>query len=232
MKSKSARNTAAASKAKTRIALIDDHPIVRAKLVQRLNGEPDMMVCAETKSARSSLALVDSVKPDLVLLDIAIGSSGGLDLIKEFTAQFPALPVLVLTVYNESLYAERAVRAGARGYVMKTETFSVLAKAIRQVLSGKIHLSDCVTAKVFGRMAGEKADGPVTLLELLSDRELQVFHLIGQKFDTMQIASQLHLSRKTIASHRDSIRQKLKLKSADALVRFALPWVGDRIERA
>jgi DNA-binding NarL/FixJ family response regulator len=232
MKKNTARKPQPVVDSKTRILLVDDHPILREGVSQRINRESDMVVAAEANDAHTALELVRTGKLDIAVVDIALEGSNGVELIKDLKVRYPVLPVIVLSMHDESLYAERALKAGARGYVMKNEDPSVLVQAIRQVLNGKVHLSERVTTKILNRMAGEQSPEVASPLDLLSDRELQVFDLIGQGFGTSEISARLHLSVKTVATHRENIKRKLKLTAVNELVRFAIPWVRDRAARA
>ena len=232
MKKNTARKPQPVVDSKTRILLVDDHPILREGVSQRINRESDMVVSAEAKDAHTALEMVRTGKLDVAVVDIALEGSNGIELIKDFKVRYPELPVIVLSMHDESLYAERALKAGARGYVMKNEDPSVLVQAIRRVLNGKVHLSERATTKILNRMAGEQSPEVASPLDLLSDRELQVFDLIGQGFGTSEISARLHLSVKTVATHRENIKRKLKLTAANELVRFAIPWVRDRAARA
>ena len=225
MKKNTARKPQTVLDSKTRIMLVDDHPILREGVSQRINRESDMVVAAEAKDAHTALEMARSGKLDVAVVDIALEGSNGIELIKDFKVRYPDLPVVVLSMHDESLYAERALKAGARGYVMKNEDPSVLVQAIRHVLNGKVHLSERVTAKILNRMAGEQTTEKASPLDLLSDRELQVFDLIGQGFGTSEISTRLHLSVKTVATHRENIKRKLKLRGFTELIRYAVRWV-------
>ena len=212
--------------AKTRILIVDDHPMMRQGLAQLVNNEPDLAVCCEVENAHQALAVIDKARPDLVLADITLPDKSGIELIKDIQAIHSGLAVLVISMHDESLYAERVLRAGGRGYIMKQEGGKKLMEAIRQVLSGQIYVSEKMSARIlesFSRRRSAGADrSPV---ENLTDREFEVFQLIGQGKGTRQIAEKLHLSVKTVEVHRVNIKTKLKLQSATELVRFAVRWV-------
>jgi DNA-binding NarL/FixJ family response regulator len=209
---------------KKSILLVDDHPIVLEGLKQLIEQQSDLIVCGELADGRATLQTVDRLRPDLAIIDISLKAVNGLDVIKALKAEHPDLPVLALSMHDETLYAERAVRAGANGYVMKQEATKNLLNAVRQLLSGGMYLSDNVTAKLLSRIAVTKAGAKRSVLEELSDRELEVFQLIGQGAGTRRIAEMLRLSIKTIESHRENIKRKLKLQDAAELVRYAVSW--------
>lgn len=206
------------------ILLVDDHPIVLEGLKQLIEQQSDLMVCGELADGRATLQTVDKLRPDLAIIDISLKGVNGLEVIKALREQCPDLPVLALSMHDETLYAERALRAGANGYVMKQEATKNLLNAVRQLLGGGIYLSENVTAKLLSRMAHTKPGAKRSALEGLSDRELEVFHLIGQGVGTRKIAETLRLSVKTIESHRENIKRKLKLEDAAELVQYAVSW--------
>ncbi len=207
---------------KRKIMIVDDHPITREGIARRISSESDMMVSSEAESAQEALQIIEKQKLDLVLLDISLEASSGLDVLKDLRTRFPELHTLILSMHEESLYAERALRAGARGYIMKGASPEKLIQAIRQVLAGEIYLSESMTKTALARIGNGK-HSPYTI-EDLSDRELEVFQLIGRGFGTREIATALHLSVKTIASHRENMKLKLNLKSSSALVQHAIHW--------
>jgi DNA-binding NarL/FixJ family response regulator len=207
---------------KRKIMIVDDHPITREGIARRISSESDMMVCSEAESAQEALQLIEKQQLDLILLDISLEASSGLDVLKDLRTRFPELHTLILSMHEESLYAERALRAGARGYIMKGASPEKLIQAIRQVLAGEIYLSESMTKTALARI-GNGRHSPYTI-EDLSDRELEVFQLIGRGFGTREIATALHLSVKTIASHRENMKLKLNLKSSSALVQHAIHW--------
>jgi DNA-binding NarL/FixJ family response regulator len=210
---------------KQRILLVDDHPVVCEGLAQKINGEPDLQVCGQAHDVHTALAAIEKLKPHIVVVDIALGTGSGVELIKDIKVQYPHLPALVLSMHEEGLYAERSLHAGAKGYIMKQEPPDVLLRAIRQVLRGQVYLSEKVRDGIVNRLGGSFPGGEITsVIKLLSDRELEVFELIGDGFATHAIAAQLHLSMKTIASHRENIKRKLNLANGEGLVRFAIHW--------
>ena len=212
--------------AQTRILIVDDHPMMRQGLAQLVNNEPDLAVCCEVENAHQALAAIDKARPDLVLADITLPDKSGIELIKDIQAIHPGLAVLVISMHDESLYAERVLRAGGRGYIMKHEGGKKLMEAIRQVLSGQIYVSEKMSARILESFSGRRFPGAGrSPVENLTDREFEVFQLIGQGNGTRQIAEKLHLSVKTVEVHRVNIKTKLKLQSATELIRFAVRWV-------
>jgi DNA-binding NarL/FixJ family response regulator len=209
---------------KKRILIVDDHPMMRQGLAQLIGAEADLSVCGEVENAERALDVIKPLKPDLVLADISLPGKNGLELIKDFQAIQPELPVLVISMHDESLYAERVLRAGGRGYIMKQEGGKKLMEAIRQVLEGKIYVSQKMSADILEMFSGRRAGAESSPVEKLTDREFEVFQLMGQGKDTRDIAEQLHLSTKTVDVHRTNIKAKLKLKSASELIRFAVRW--------
>jgi len=210
---------------KTRIFIVDDHPMMRQGLAQLINYEPDLQVSGEAESAEQALSAIDGSKPDLILADVTLTGRSGLELIKDIQALRPDLAVLVISMHDESLYAERVLRAGGRGYVMKQEGGKQIMQAIRQVLSGQIYVSPKMSAKILEALSGRRSDASNSPLERLTDREFEVFQLLGEGKGTRQIAEQLHVSVKTIEVHRLHIKEKLKIDDAPSLVRYAVRWV-------
>jgi DNA-binding NarL/FixJ family response regulator len=210
---------------KKRILIVDDHPMMRQGLAQLIDNESDLSVCGEADTAGQALTGVGTQKPDLVIADISLPDKNGLELIKDLQAMHSGLPVLVVSMHDESLYAERVLRAGGRGYIMKQEGGKKLMEAIRQVLSGQIYVSERMSAKILEIFSGRRSHGRGSPLEQLSDREFEVFQLIGEGKATREIADQLHLSVKTVEVHRANIRKKLKLTSGTDVVHQAIRWV-------
>jgi DNA-binding NarL/FixJ family response regulator len=207
---------------KRKVFLVDDHPIVRQGLAQLINNETDLFVIGQGEDAFGSLRAILEAKPDLVLVDVSLKDSDGIDLLKELKSQLPHLPVLVVSMHDESLYAERALRAGAGGYVMKQEAPQVLLLAIRSVLKGEVYVSSKMGATLLQRMvAGKKRDTGVPM-DRLTDRELEVFRMIGAGRSVKEIADKLCLSAKTVEAHREHIKEKLNIKSSAELLRFAI----------
>ncbi len=212
-------------KAKKRVLIVDDHPMMRQGLAQLIDHEPDLVSCCQADTASQALSLVAANKPDLVLLDISLPDKNGLEVIKDIQVMQPGLPVLVVSMHDEALYAERVLRAGGRGYIMKQEGGKALMMAIRQVLSGQIYVSDKMSARILEIFSGHRAQTGSSPLERLSDREFEVFQLIGLGHGTRQVAERLHLSVKTVEVHRSNIKAKLKLRSGTELVRYAIRWM-------
>jgi DNA-binding NarL/FixJ family response regulator len=217
-----------AAKTKTppkRILIVDDHPMMRNGLAQLINNEPDLKVIAEADNAGQAISLVAKNKYDLALLDISLPDKNGLELIKDLRTLRPELPLLVVSMHDEMIYAERVLRAGGRGYIMKQEGGEKLLTAIRQVLAGKVHVSEKMSVRILDVFSGHKFETAASPVQKLSDREFEVLQLIGKGVGTRAIAEQLHLSIKTVEVHRAHIKEKLDLKSSTDLVRFAVRWV-------
>ena len=210
---------------KHRVFLVEDHPVTREGLAQLLNQQADLHVCGQAGTAREALAALDTLTPDLVLVDISLSGTSGIELIKDLSVRNPTLRVLVLSTHDESLYAERALRAGAKGYVMKHEPTEQVMSAIRLVLRGGIYLSERMHGRLLHKVAHGESFGPASELDQLSDRELEIFQLIGRGCTTAQIAAALHVSVSTVETHRAHIKEKLKLENATELVRRAVEWV-------
>jgi len=209
------------AKAITRILIVDDHALLREGLKELLNGESHLEVCGEAAGEAEAMDLVRSTKPALVVVDIALEQGNGLDLIKRITAHDPSIRTIVCSMYDESLYAERALRAGASGYVNKQAPAQTILAAITDVLAGEIFLSSHLTQRLVRRASGRLDQPAKTPIETLSDRELQVFGLIGQGLATGQIAEKLHLSARTVETYRERLKAKLNLKHAAELNRDA-----------
>ncbi len=207
-----------------RILLVDDHPIVRQGSRYVIEQTRDLSVCAEAESARDALQAIQDHHPDLAIVDISLHGTDGLELTKWIRAQDDKMPILILSMHDESLYAERVLRAGANGYLMKAEVADRLVPAIRKVLQGGIYLSDKMGQDILQEVSGRTKGLDTSPLKLLSDRELEVFRLIGQGMGTRQISTLLNLSVKTIETYRAHIKEKLGLDSATQLVRFAAHW--------
>lgn len=210
---------------KKKVLLVDDHPMMRQGLAQLIDQQKDLLVCGESGDANGAMKLVESLKPDLALVDISLEGRSGFELIRDLQALHPEVPVLVMSMHDESLYAERMLHVGARGYVMKQAGGETLLLAIRQVLRGQVYVSTMMSMKILDRLSGPKPRGSSSPIEKLSDREFEVFQLIGQGRGTRQIAQQLSLSPKTVEVHRGHIKEKLKLRDATELVRHAVRWI-------
>ena len=209
---------------KTKIFLVDDHPIMRQGLADLINQQKDLRVCGVAEDLQTGLPRITAEKPDLVILDISLKGSNGIEFLKNLKVHHPKMKVLILSMHDEALYAVRALKAGAAGYIMKQETTDKILNAVRQVLNGEIYLSEKMGKKMMFQLAGGRGDRTGSPMEDLSDRELEVFALIGQGHGTRQIAEELHLSIKTIESHRAHIKEKLNLKNATELVQHAIQW--------
>ncbi len=208
-----------------RILIVDDHPIVRQGVRHVIEQESDLRICAEAESATEALQCLQQQKPDLAIVDISLKGTDGLELTKWIRAQDEHLPVLIMSMHDESLYAERVLRAGANGYVMKAEVADRIVTAIRKVLKGEIYLSEKVGQNILHEVSGRSTAMDESPIRQLSDRELEVFRLIGQGQGTRDIAALLHLSIKTIETYRSHIKEKLGLTSATQLVRYAAQWI-------
>lgn len=208
-----------------RILLVDDHAVVRFGIAQLINRQSDLVVCGEEEDARKALDTITRLKPELVIADLSLKDSSGLELIRNIKAQFPTLPILVVSIHDETVYAEIAFRAGALGYLMKQEALEKIVTAIRRVLTGSVYVSDALGAKMLQQQVRGNSDVQQPAIKSLSDREVEVFHLIGQWKKTKEIASELHLSVKTVEYYREQIKRKLNLKDASELTQYATAWV-------
>lgn len=220
-----ARRPASTAPARKKILLVDDHPFMRAGLAQLINLQPDMIVVGEAGNPAEALQRYDAAKPDMVLTDMTMPGRSGLEFIRDLRAVDSAVAILVISMHDEAIYAERALRAGARGYIMKEAGGENLLAAIRQVLAGQVYLSPRMSANALDIFSGRRPRGSSSPIEKLSDREFEVFKLVGQGKSTRDIAQQLHLSPKTVDVHRAHIKEKLELKDVTALVRHAVRWV-------
>lgn len=204
---------------------MDDHAVVRFGIAQLINRQPDLAVCGEEEDASKAMSAIERLKPDMVIADISLKDSSGLELMRNIKAQFPGLPVLVVSVHDESIYAELVFRAGALGYLMKQEALEKIPTAIRQVLGGNIYVSSALGARMLQQQIRGQTDLKESPVKGLSDRELEVFQLIGRWKKTKEIAAELHLSVKTIEYYREQIKKKLNLKDAAELTQYATAWV-------
>lgn len=208
-----------------KIFIVDDHPIVRKGLSQLIDQEADLVTCGEASDAQSALQILMKLKPDLAIVDISLQGMDGIELTKNIRARYGNLPVLIISMHDESLYAERALRAGARGYIMKQEATEKMMEAIRRVLRGDLYISEKVSAGIVKKFVDGKSKRSSSPEELLSDRELEVFRLVGQGFGTRQIAEELRVSVKTVETYRANIKEKLNLKNARELIKHAVYWL-------
>ncbi|HEX4121905.1 MAG TPA: response regulator transcription factor [Verrucomicrobiae bacterium] len=217
--------------AKTKVFLVDDHPLVREWLTQLIQRESDLVICGEAEDTQEALQKIDETKPEIVIADITLKTTHGLELVKDLQSRMPALPVLVLSMHDESLYAERVLRAGARGYITKQEATKRILLAIRQVLSGQIYISEKMASRMVHKMVLGRAEEQKSPIERLTDRELEVFQLIGRGQGTRRIAEELHLGIKTVESYRARIKEKLKLEDGTQLLQHAIQWVHSLEDR-
>jgi DNA-binding NarL/FixJ family response regulator len=209
---------------KFRVLLIDDHPVVRQGLGLLIDREADLMVCGEAEGSPAAFHAITTLRPDIVVLDISLSGPDGLDILKEIRIRTASLPVLILSMHDESIYAERALRAGANGYIMKQEATEKVLVAIRRILQGDIYLSERLTSAMLNQFVHGNASIKSSPVVNLTDRELEIFRLIGEGHSTRQIADDLHLSVKTIESHQAHIKDKLALKNGRELVQHAIEW--------
>jgi DNA-binding NarL/FixJ family response regulator len=209
---------------KTRIVLVDDHDVVRRGLVSLITADPTLDVCGEADSVSSAVEVIQRLHPDLVLVDMSLKDGDGLDLLKRISTEFPNVLALVLSMYDESVYAERALRAGARGYVRKIDVAGKILLAIRKVLGGEIYLNEEIASTLLNRLSPGKRTESQAPVERLSDRELQVLRAIGQGLSNREIAEHLFISVKTVESHREHIKEKLRLESSGELLRYAIEF--------
>jgi len=210
---------------KKRILLVDDHPVVREGLAESINREGDLMVCAEADDRHEALEAIEQTRPDLVIVDLALKTSSGIELIKDIHSRWPRLPMLVVSMQDEALYAERALRAGAKGYLTKQEATRDILEGIRRVLNGEIYLNQKTASTVLGRlMAGREGGTNDPVVDLLAEREMQVFELTGHGLSTRQIAERLHIDVKTVETYRARIKEKLMLNDSSQLLQLAIKW--------
>jgi DNA-binding NarL/FixJ family response regulator len=214
-----------------KVFLVDDHPLVREWLSQLIQREDDLAVCGEAEDTQEALNKIEETEPDIVVADISLKNTHGLELVKDLQARHPSLPVLVLSMHDESLYAERVLRAGARGYITKQEATKRILQAVRQVLSGQIYISEKMASRMVHKMVLGRADSQKSPIERLTDRELEVFQLIGRGQGTRRIAADLHLGVKTVESYRARIKEKLKLEDGTQLLQHAIQWVHSLQDR-
>jgi DNA-binding NarL/FixJ family response regulator len=204
---------------------VDDHPIVRQGIVRLVNQEDDMEVVGEVGDGKKLVREIDRLKPDVLMLDISLGDRSGIEITKDIRISHPDLPILVLSMHSELLYAERALRAGARGYIMKDEATDKLVLALRRVLNGKIYLSDEMSSRMLDQMIEGHGEGSPNAVERLSNRELEVYEMIGHALSTREIAQKLSLSIKTVEAHRANLKSKLNLKNSVELLQHATLWL-------
>jgi len=216
---------------KIKVLLVDDHPLVREGLVNLIAQQPDLEVCGEAGNEPQALALIDAAKPDVAVVDITLENGSGIELIKSIKAGHPGVAVLVLSMHDESLYAERALHAGARGYIMKREAARNVIQGIRTVCAGKLYVSEKISALMAEKFVGGRTAAPASPVEQLSDRELEVFQLLGCGQSTRQIAEHLHVGFKTVQAYCARIKEKLHLANATELLRAAIRWNEGRQDK-
>jgi len=217
------------AKSKTRVLIVDDHPIVRQGLVRLIELQTDLCVCGEAANAPEALRAIETLKPDVAVVDLSLDKGlSGIELIKDIKTRFSKLPVLVLSMYDENVFAERTLRAGAKGYVMKEEASETMLTAIRRVANGKIYLSDNMSTRILSSLVKGQPEISRLPVERLTDRELEVLELIGRGLRTGQVARKLHLSVKTIETHRAHIKEKLQIENASKLLQYAIGWVQSK----
>lgn len=209
---------------KHKILIIDDHPIFCLGMAELINKEEDLEVCGSIELLKKAEEAIETLKPDLAIVDISLKDGNGIELVQDLKKQYANLPMLMLSMYDESLYAERALLAGASGYIMKQEAIPQVVEAIRKVLGGDIYASSSVKEKVFKRLTNQQTASSTSPLDILTNRELEVLRLIGDGYSTKEIAERLHLSIKTIGTYRENLKEKLKLKHFTELVKFAVHW--------
>ncbi len=218
------RPAAAKTSVKPKVYIVEDHPIVREGLIKMIQQEADLAVCGHAAGGEGLLKALGAAKPDLLIVDVSLKDTNGIDVIKEVSAALPRLPILVLSMYDETLYAERAIRAGAKGYVMKEEAAETVIAAMRKLLAGEMHLGERMKARLLNKMVQSRGAPGSSPLERLSDRELEVFRLLGQGYSTRRIAERFHRSIKTIEIYRANIKHKLDLRDAAELIHYAVRW--------
>ena len=212
------------AKKRVRVLLVDDHPLVRERLAEIINGEEDLTVCGEAEDRHQAFALVTKKQPDLVIVDLKLRNSDGLELIKDIRVRWPAVRMLVVSMHDESLYAERVIRAGALGYITKQEATRKILLAIRRVLAGSLYLNERIAVQIVGRLTARGSSSGASPIEELADRELQVFDLTGRGLNAAEIARQLHIAVKTVETYRARIKEKLRLKDSSELLQLAISW--------
>jgi DNA-binding NarL/FixJ family response regulator len=215
---------ASAKAAARRVLIVDDHPMIRERLGELINQESDLMACGEADDAHTAMQAIITTKPDLAIVDISLKDTYGIELIKDIKNQHPHLPTLVVSMHDEMLYAERALRAGARGYVTKQEASRQVVTAIRQILAGEIYVSEKLASVLVRRVAGKPSSSSGSPADCLTDRELEIFQLLGSGLAVREIAKRLHISTKTVEAHRAHIKEKMNFKSSAELLRYAIQF--------
>ena len=208
-----------------RIVIVDDHPLFRKGLEQLIQSHDGLAICGEAANAAEAMDVIRQIAPDMAIVDLSLPGANGIELIKNIRAEFPKLLILVLSMHDESLYALRSMRAGAQGYVMKQEALDSVVLAIREIFAGRPYLSPAMSANVIAKFAQGAGEGSANVVDGLSDRELEILELIGKGRDVREIAKALHLSPKTVETHRAHIKEKLNLQNARQVARFAVQWM-------
>src|SRR5216110_3013687 len=209
---------------KSRVFIVDDHPLVREGLTNLINGQNDLIVCGEAKDSAQAINGIAKARPDVAVVDISLENESGLELVKQLGSQFPQVALIIFSMHDEALYAERALRAGARGYVMKRESTKSVLAAIRRILEGGVYVSERVVNSMARRFSSSSKKAESSPVELLSDRELEIFRLLGQGRTTAQIADDLHLSLKTVQAYCARAKEKFGVSSLGELLRAAIRW--------
>ncbi len=217
---------------KSRILIVDDHPLFCEGLRRMIDRHPSLTVCGQVPDAASVMKTVAELKPDLVIMDISLEGTNGIDVTKSLKAKYPELPILVVSMHDEALYAERALRAGAKGYIMKNQPIQIVRDAIFKVLGGDIFLSEKMSTSVLAKLLLGKEDETISSIQHLSDRELEVFQMLGEGKSSRQIAESLNLTIPTIHSFRNRIKEKLQFKNSTELVLNAMQWVREHVSSA
>jgi len=215
------------SENRKRVVLVDDHPVLRTGLARLIDSKEGFVVCGEASTAIEAMALIRELKPHLAIVDIGLPGASGIELTKSIRAEFPDMPVLILSMHEDALYATRALRAGAIGYIVKQDAIDNIATALQETLNGRRYLSPGIVEQLQNDGLGEEPRSSHDLIDQLTDRELEIFHLIGKGRDVREIADALAVSPKTVETHRTNIKEKLRLKNSRQVSRVALQWVTD-----
>jgi len=215
------------SENRKRVVLVDDHPVLRKGLARLIDSKEGFVVCGEASTAIEAMALIRELKPHLAIVDIGLPGASGIELTKSIRAEFPDMPVLILSMHEDALYATRALRAGAIGYIVKQDAIDNIATALQETLNGRRYLSPGIVEQLQNDGLGEEPRSSHDLIDQLTDRELEIFHLIGKGHDVREIADALAVSPKTVETHRTNIKEKLRLKNSRQVSRVALQWVTD-----
>jgi len=227
-----ARNVAPNGQQKIRILVVEDHPIMRQGIRLLVAQEQDLAICGEAATATDALKAAAQLRPDLAIVDLSLRDISGLELLRDMSLRFPRLRILALSMREEPFYAQRVLRAGAMGYITREDGTDKLMEGLRKVLAGEVYVSDKTASKVIGNFVSSRADGRMPLMRNLTDREMEIFELIGRGLTTREIAGRLHVSVKTVGSHREHIKNKLKLANATDLLKHAIGWVQVPMEAA